>query len=289
MELSTKTLEKLREIINADDTPDYRSGPKLVKFFNELGFKDSYGNGFPSRWVYTDEKLKKINGTPELDKCIKNVFAVINYIDRIDVLDSLIADFNKYLVFDKWRVVRDNETISIERLEKVIIEDSTSKHLNKEDEFLKKFFAVDINKLKLDSSIKNIIQERLNEIEICVSQEAFLAALLLIGSVLEAILLNTAISNPELFNKADSVPKDKEGKVRKFHDWTLNNYIEVASEIHILKEDVKQFSYVLRNFRNYIHPYQQVMSQFYPDKHTALICFQVLKAAMYQIGEFNEK
>ena len=287
MELSTKTLEKLRKIINADDTPDYRSGPKLVKFFNELGFADSYERGFPSRWFYTDEKLKKINGTPELDKCIKNVFAVINYIDRIDVLDSLIADFNKYLVFDKWRVVRDNETISIERLEKVIIEDSTSKHLNKEDEFLKKFFAVDINKLKLDSSIKNIIQERLNEIEICVSQEASLAALLLIGSVLEAILLNTAISNPELFNKADSAPKDKEGKVRKFHDWTLNNYIEVASEIKILKEDVKQFSYVLRNFRNYIHPYQQMQSQFFPDKHTALICYQVLKAAMYQIGEFN--
>lgn len=287
MELSTKTLEKLRKIINADDTPDYRSGPKLVKFFNELGFADSYERGFPSRWFYTDEKLKKINGTPELDKCIKNVFAVINYIDRIDVLDSLIADFNKYLVFDKWRVVRDNETISIERLEKVLIEDSTSKHLNKEDEFLKKFFAVDINKLKLDSSIKNIIQERLNEIEICVSQEASLAALLLIGSVLEAILLNTAISNPELFNKADSAPKDKEGKVRKFHDWTLNNYIEVASEIKILKEDVKQFSYVLRNFRNYIHPYQQMQSQFFPDKHTALICYQVLKAAMYQIGEFN--
>ena len=61
------------------------------------------------------------------------------------------------------------------------------------------------------------------------------------------------------------------------------------SENKILKEDVKQFSYVLRNFRNYIHPYQQMMTQFSPDKHTALICFQVLKAAIFQIGEFNNK
>lgn len=289
MQLGTKTLKKLREIINGDDTPDYRSGYELVKFFNELGFMDSYGKGFPSRWIYTDEKLQKINGTPELDKCIKNVFAVINYIDRIDVLDSLIADFNKYLAFDKWCVVRENDIISFKRLEKVIIEDTVSKSLNKEDEFLKKYFAIDINKLKLDSSISNIIQTRLNEIEICVSQEAHLAAVLLIGSVLEAILLNAATSNPESFNKAVSAPKDKDRKVKKFHDWTLNNYIDVASEIHILKEDVKQFSYVLRNFRNYIHPYQQMMSQFFPDKHTSLICFQVLKAAMYQIGKFNER
>lgn len=288
MQLGTKTLKKLREIINGDDTPDYRSGPKLVEFFNELGFTDSYGQGFPSRWFYTDEKLQKINGTLELDKCIKNVFAVINYIDRIEVLDSLIADFNKYLAFDKWRVLRENDIISIKRLEKVIIEDSASKSLNKEDEFLKKYFAIDINKLKLDSSISHIIQARLKEIEICVSHDASLAAILLTGSVLEAILLNIATSNPELFNNAVSAPKDN-GKVRKFHDWTLSNYIDVASEIKILKEDVKQFSYVLRNFRNYIHPYQQMMSQFFPDKHTSLICFQVLKAAMYQIGKFNER
>ena len=77
MQLSAKTLEKLRVIINGDGTPDYRSGPKLVEFFNDLGFRDQYGQGFPSRWFYTDEKLKAINGTPELDKCIKKVFAVV--------------------------------------------------------------------------------------------------------------------------------------------------------------------------------------------------------------------
>ena len=54
MILSHKTLEKLREIINGDNTKRYRSGPKLVEFFNRLGFRDTYGQGFPSRWVYTD-------------------------------------------------------------------------------------------------------------------------------------------------------------------------------------------------------------------------------------------
>ena len=74
MKLSNRTLEKLRIIINGDDTSSYRKGYQLVSFFNELGFQDVYGQGFPSRWVYTDDRLQKINGTPELDKCIRKAF-----------------------------------------------------------------------------------------------------------------------------------------------------------------------------------------------------------------------
>lgn len=43
MKLSKRTLEELRKIINGDNTADYRSGPKLVDFFNDLGFDDVYG------------------------------------------------------------------------------------------------------------------------------------------------------------------------------------------------------------------------------------------------------
>lgn len=82
MQLSQRTLKELRIIINGDDTDDYRSGPQLVDFFNDLGFKDIYGQGFPSRWVYTEQKLKIINGSSKLDKCIKKVFSVVNYIQQ---------------------------------------------------------------------------------------------------------------------------------------------------------------------------------------------------------------
>ena len=69
MILTQKSLDKLRLLINEET--EYRSGPKLVQFFNALGSNDSYEQGFPSRWIFTDEKLKVINGTPEIDKCIR--------------------------------------------------------------------------------------------------------------------------------------------------------------------------------------------------------------------------
>lgn len=290
MKLSSKTLEKLRKIINGDDTSDYRSGSALVKFFNELGFRDVYGQGFPSRWVYTDEKLQIINGTPELDKCIKNTFAVVNYIGRISELDSLIDEFNQYLAFDKWAVKRDNDVISFKKLDRVIInETSPISSVDKEQEFLKRTFEVDVDALKLDANITEVIKTRLHEVEICVSNDATLSATIMIGSILEGILVGIASSFPQLFNSASSAPKEKNGeRVRKFHEWTLNNYIDVAFEIGILRHDVKQFSYGVRDFRNYIHPYQQMATQFLPDKQTELVCFQVLKAAIYQIGEFRK-
>ena len=88
MILNNKTLEKLRDLINEET--EYRSGSKLVSFFNQFGFNDRYGQGFPSRWIYTDEKLSKINGTPDLDKCIKALFNPVHYIGRYPELDTFI-------------------------------------------------------------------------------------------------------------------------------------------------------------------------------------------------------
>lgn len=109
MIISQKTIEKLRALINEET--EYRSGPKLVAFFNKYGFADLYEPGFPSRWIYTESKLKELNGKPELDKCIKDLFAPVNFISRFSELDKFISDFNQYLSFDGWLVVRQGQDI----------------------------------------------------------------------------------------------------------------------------------------------------------------------------------
>lgn len=287
MQLSKKTLEKLREVINGEGTEHYRSGPKLVDFFNQIGFNDTYGQGFPSRWFYTEDRLKKINGTSELDKCIKMAFAVIDFAGRIDELDNLIADFNQYLAFDKWEVVRSNDIITFKKHDRVVVEGKKNSSLS-EDEFLKRTFDINIDLLGLEPAINEIIKMRLKEVKSCVNNDSSLASVIMIGSILEGILLGIALSYPKQFNQTRCAPKDKDGKNKKFSDWTLNNFIDVASEIGFLKEDVKKFSHAVRDFRNYIHPYSQMVSQFTPDKQTVVICFQVLKAAISQIGEYHK-
>lgn len=283
MILQTKTLEKLRQIINEES--EYRSGPKLVEFFSKLGFNETYGQGFPSRWKYTDEKLNQINGTPELDKCIKEVFAVVNFANNVSVLDNLIADFNKILTFDKWKIKREHSEIVFQKLDKVVIETPKAQTQDiKEEDFLSQEFQdLSIDKIGLDGSVTEVLNYRFAEIKICLERDAPLSAIFLIGSSLEGILLGVALKNIREFNQANSSPKDKEGKVKQFPMWTLSNLIDVAFELKLLNQDVKKFSHSLRDFRNYIHPYEQMSSNFQPDKHTAKICWQVLRAGIFQL------
>jgi len=283
MILQQKTLETLRNIINEET--EYRSGPNLVNFFNELGFNDSYGQGFPSRWKYTDDKLTLINGTPQLDKCIKKVFSPINFIGRIPELDKLINGFNQFIAFDKWKVVRKETEITFERVDKINLESKTKLEINEEDFLNQEFNGISIDLIGLDGVITDALKIRFEEIDKCLKVDASLAVIFLVGSTLEGILLGIASKYPQEFNKAKSSPKDKEGKVKKHQDWSLKDFIDVAFEVRLLNEDVKKFSHVLRDFRNYIHPYQQVCSNFNPDKHTSKICCQVLKAAINQLSK----
>ncbi len=117
--------------------------------------------------------------------------------------------------------------------------------------------------------------------------DAPLSSIFLIGSTLEGILLGVASQYPEKYGRAKSSPKDEKGKVKQFDKWKLNDFINVSYEIGFLKKDVKQFSHYLRDFRNYIHPYKQLVDKFYPNNHTALICEQVLKAAIYELPKIN--
>jgi hypothetical protein len=283
MILNNKTLEKLRILINEET--EYRSGPLLVNFFNELGFKENYFQGFPSRWIYTDDKLKKINGTPEIDKCIKKVFAPVNFIGRFDELDKYINDFNQFLAFDNWKVVRVEKEIVFTKADKINFETKTE---IKEDDFInREFEEISIDKLGLDSIVSESLNLRFDEIKKGINSIAPLSVIFLSGSSLEGILLGFASKFPKEFNQANSAPKDKEGKVKSFHEWTLSNFIDTANEIGLLKEDVKKFSHVLRDFRNYIHPYEQISKNFNPDIHTAKLCWQVLKVAVIQLSKNN--
>ncbi|SRR5574344_261781 len=289
MILSQKSLECLRKMIN--EKTMYRSGPDLVALFNKLGSNDSYGQGFPSRWVYTDQKLSTINGTPELDKCIKIVFAPVNFIGNIETLSLCLEDFNQYLAYDGWKVEVKNAGIEIHHCGIPDVESQLKKEskieakVESEADFLAvEFVEISIENLPVEENFKPIIASRLEEVRHNIEVKSSLSAIIMIGSILEGVLLGAALHDMKTFNQAKSSPKDKNGKNKVFPEWTLSDFINVAYEIGYLREDVKKFSHVVRDFRNYIHPYQQFASRFSPDEYTVSICFQVLKAALYQLG-----
>ena len=157
MILQGKTLEKLRILIN--EKTEYRSGPNLVSFFNELGFNHSYAQGFPSRWKYTDDCLATINGTPELDKCIKKTFSPVNFIGRFGELDTFLQDLNQYMAFDGWKIIRKGKEIIFSKADDIDFEENS-----------------------LEANEKDFLNEEFNDISI--EQTAWMV-LLLIRSIID--------------------------------------------------------------------------------------------------------
>lgn len=170
-----------------------------------------------------------------------------------------------------------------------IFEEIIAENIWKEEkQFLKKSFKFEsIDKLYLEPTLTNNLEIRFKEINDWFEAQAYLSCILMIWSCLEWILLGLAQNNSEIFNTAKSSPKNKDNKVRLFSEWNLNELINTAFELKFIQEDVKKHSHTLREFRNYIHPYQQIKTWFTPNKHTVEIAIQVLRATIYEVIEKN--
>lgn len=193
------------------------------------------------------------------------------------------------MAFDGWKISVIGKAIEIHHVDESVIVEEINNQCGKKSSSTKEadFLSVEYSDVSADflpitEHVKPIIAARLTEMKLCFETKAYLSSVIICGSLLEGILLGVASYFPREFNSSSSAPK-KDGKVLGFYNWTLSQFIDVAFSIGLLHEDVKEFSHVLRDFRNYIHPYQQMSTGFYPDEHTAKICMQVLKAAICQI------
>jgi len=129
-----------------------------------------------------------------------------------------------------------------------------------EDEFLKKDFGdIPITKIELDDNLIQILTSRFEEAKKALKNGLPLSTIFMCGSILEGLLLGMANKYPKDFNKSEFSAKNKNGKVKAFNYWSLSQFIDVAFDLGILELDVKKFSHYLRDFRNYIHPYEQII------------------------------
>jgi hypothetical protein len=166
---------------------------------------------------------------------------------------------------------------------------NTDLTISSEEAFLAKSFSeLSLSRLNINQELVSILDQRINEIQICLQNSAFLSVIFLAGSTLECLLLNLAKQNLQLFNEATAAPKSKDGQVKPLQDWGLSNFIDTACELRFIGKDVKEFSHSVRKFRNYIHPNVQAKENFLPDHHTAKITWVVLQAVIDGLSKKNE-
>lgn len=148
-----------------------------------------------------------------------------------------------------------------------------------EAEFLARVVDLDLSQVVVPVDLQSVVADRLKEVEVCFESGAYLAVILLCGSTLEGLLYEVAKIHPADFNRCRAAPRTDD-KVRPFVEWRLNDLLNCSRELGLLGEDVAKFGHAVREFRNYIHPQQQVRESFRPRRVTAQVARQVLRAAI---------
>ena len=123
MKISERTISALGNVLtgNSGISP-YSSSPELVRFFNELGANDAYGQGFPSRWRYAEEKIRDLNGTTRLVEVFHSVLDPRNFLETQFSLEPVVQYLNGYLKYDGYELVRHGETYRVRETEGALVE-----------------------------------------------------------------------------------------------------------------------------------------------------------------------
>jgi hypothetical protein len=120
--------------------------------------------------------------------------------------------------------------------------------------------APDFARLIPDPAMQAILNRRWTETWNCIGATAYLAATVMMGALLEALLLariNKLHDKSPVFT-SKCAPKDKTGKTRPLQEWTLNSYIDVAHDLGWIGKASRDIGVVLRDYRNFIHPEKEL-------------------------------
>jgi hypothetical protein len=282
------TLEALAEFICGDDEsrfPAYRSSSLLTRFFQGIGINATHDGSTRKWWVLGI--LEQLD-PEDVERVILRLVDLREYRGDQQKLGLAMRSMNDILSMEDLTVGFDGSAPELRRTSAIQLdEQKLAKDEGTGDEaaFLEQRFSEElhIDELGLDPVITGYLQARVDEVQACPKDKVSLGTIILLGSTLEGLLLAVGLQYQKVFMSSSAAPKDRAGKTKKLHEWRLSELIDVARHLDLLDVDVGKFSHVLREFRNYIHPYEQMSQRFSPDQHTVDICWQVFRAAYSQL------
>ena len=245
------------------------SNPKFQQFIFNTFKIDIYSSRYS---IYGDSKAKRLRAFWDIEDnhtVGKLILELLEVWDTERTLQGGTLTGNEKSLKEKALVIANN-LLGVKS-------QSYRKEETIEDFLSKDFEVVSLEKLKIDSSVIDILNRRITEIQNSIRSKSALSCVILCGSVLEGIFLGIALNKMREFNQCDISPKNRTTqKVLAFNEWSLSSFIDVSHHLGLIGLDVKKYSHSLRDFRNYIHPYEQMASRFNPDIETAKISWQVL-------------
>lgn len=232
IQLDDAVLERVASIIcGNDDGLLYRRGFEIVKFFRAAGWSVPDEIDY-SRYMWT---VAQLQADPSDGAALARL--VLRLADRREYLGEesahrrVLDELNSVLVFEGYAVVSDQGRPRLVEIEQ------ESPRMTAPIEL-----TASLTQIVSDPQFGEQLRERLEEAHRCRESGSPTAAIVMLGSVLEGVLYDVAISRHVNGNP----PTDH-----------LESLINLAHDNRWIAKDVVDYAHVLRDHRNLVHPKKQ--------------------------------
>lgn len=261
--LSQRALENLAKVISGEGMDYQRSGPEVAQLFRSAGVVcQPYDQGEATDYAF--KVLQRYQTDPaQIEKVILKLSDLKEHKADVKALVKVVNRLNQILNPVGMRIGFDGIT------PKIIEMAGSAPHEVKP----KAKAPPNFHQITRDSSLAPILEWRWREVSLCLDQRAYVAAFVIMGSVLEGTLLSYAQHNMLELAKSKEAPRDQQGRLKSLGEWSLEELVRTASELGWIK--IKQGCLLTKliYYRTLLHPFEQRARDFHPNREYCHVCY----------------
>ncbi|WP_406494987.1 hypothetical protein OG936_14145 [Streptomyces sp. NBC_00846] len=263
--LDGNTLKELARVICGDDHLFYRRGFEIAQFLENAGWRNvpEYDGEYRGEWAL--QLLTERRESPtELEKVLLRLADAREYLEEPGVLPTVVNAVNTFLVHEGFRLENPGGR------PRVVVCDPTMAHPGQQASVELKATMAEIIR---EPRMAALLQRRLDEARTCYANGAHVAAIIMLGSLLEGVLL-TVIEERDASLLGNKDPNFIGLKV----------LIDICHKAGWVDVDMERFSQALREYRNFVHPRREFREAHTPDRDTLTVSWYVVNGALNDLA-----
>ncbi|WP_026421870.1 hypothetical protein [Actinokineospora inagensis] len=267
--LDHKTVERVARLVCDLGGPNERRGYELEQLLRGAGWQDSPDYDGTPRTAWLVEAIQeRATSRADIERLLCRVCDPVEYEAGMAAAGVMQNELNRIL---------EPECLAITYLggRPVLAELTASGERPA-------FGAPDDLRSRLEGLISDekataLLVDRVAQSRAAQESGAYLLAIFGIGSFIEGLLFTVLL---ERYPELESGFTGRDGKKVPSRRAGLELLIDTAHDRELIQLDAKNFMHPVRDFRNYIHPRQQLEKSFSPDQDTVALCWAPIHALL---------
>ncbi|MDY0811640.1 hypothetical protein [Kitasatospora purpeofusca] len=260
-------LIEIAYLICGDDSPLlYRKGYEIAEFLRRAKWEDVPDPDGTPRHQWTLGLLRERQEEDEGDalKAVLRLADQREYVGQPREYKATVARLDEVLALEGWRIgyaegqpilvpveAGADESVRMPRVE----------------------LQVSVSQVISDPALAAAVQTRLDEAHTCYEHGAYTAAVIMLGSLLEGVLVHVA-----QVRAAARAPR------KRPEELGLKDLVDLAHDNGWIEHDAKLASDLVRHYRNLVHPAAERRTGHGPNRDTVDMCWPIVNATLNDLA-----